>query len=258
MTVYIEEVFISNFFIDYLIFSLTVDILKSKTKRTRLIVTSFVGAVASCLVPIFPFIVVPLKILCLITLPFFVKKHKHARDYFLTVSVFTSVTLVMGGAAYLIKCSVRYDIYLKLAYGIVPVLFSSSGIIVLFIVKELRARLLNEREKNGNIKRVKICDEYGDSYDGDGLWDSGNKIYANNGEPVTVVSERIYNKFCGEEESVFVRTVSGIVDLKAKDADLLIYSDNGNNMIYKTKIASAPFLIGREEIILHADMLEDK
>lgn len=258
MTVYIEQVFVSNFFIDFFIVLLTVDILKCKTKKIRVFLTSVIGAAVSCLVPVIPSFVVPLKAACLIVLPFLMKKQKYAKDYFLTVSVFTAITLVFGGAAYLIKCSVRYDIYLKLICGVVPILFSLSGIIVLFIVGELKKNLLTERRNNEKEKEVVITDESGASYGGIGFWDSGNRIYANNGEPVTVVSERIYNMFCGAEEKIPVRTVSGITDLKAKEADLLIYSDSGNNMIYKTKIASAPFWVGKEEIILHADMLEDK
>ena len=93
MTVYIEQVFVSNFFIDFFIVLLTVDILKCKTKKIRVFLTSGIGAAVSCLVPVIPSFVVPLKAACLIVLPFLMKKQKYAKDYFLTVSVFTAITL---------------------------------------------------------------------------------------------------------------------------------------------------------------------
>ena len=253
MTIYAEVVLLGNFFIDLFIFVLTVKLCGGPVSRTRIITASVVGGVASAIVPLLPQYIFPIKIICVVLFPALIKRHDYFRSYLVTLSLFLVITFILGGIAYAIKCSVSNRIYIILSYGPVPVLFSMSGLCFLILITELKKRLLSERRRNDLRRKVTIYDGK-NKYTGVAYYDSGNRVYANNDEPVTVVGGRVYNIFHGEEDEVLVSTVSGITALKTKEVKIKIYSDSGDNIIYKTKIALAPSIGGGEEIILHGDM----
>lgn len=253
MTVYFEVIFISNCFIDFFIFALTLNILKRKIVKKRIIIASVLGGLLSAILPFFAEYQVIIKIFGLILFPVIIKSNRYFKEYLLTLSTFLCVTLVLGGMSFAIRYSLDNKLYFYFTYGLIPILFSVSGLITIFIINEFRKSLEKERIYNKNLRMVTISDGK-IKYTGEAFFDSGNRVYANNGDPITVVSSKVYNKFQGDEEEIVISTVSGIDILKTKDANLKIYSDDGNNIIYKTKIALAPYLSGKEEIILHGDM----
>jgi hypothetical protein len=249
---YAEVVFIGNFFIDAFIFALTLYVLKSPVRVRRVIAASAVGGAVSAGYPFFPDYGVILKILCIVILPAIVRRNETIKNYFCTVSVFSAVTLILGGAVYLLKCCLSAKIAFYLGYGLIPILLSVSALCVLFLISYLKNKIRGERSANGNMRSVRISDGF-TQYEGEAYFDSGNRIYANNGETVTVVSETVYNMFCGKEEEVAVSSVGGISVLKAKNAEITIYSAYGGNKIYKTKIAASPKINGYG-VILHNEM----
>ena len=118
----------------------------------------------------------------------------------------------------------------------------------------MKSNIEKERNKNENIYKVKISD--GIKYIiKDAYFDSGNRVYANNGDPISIVSKSIYNNLVGEEKEIIVQTIGGYVSLTYKMVEIKIYSDFNENIIYKTGIAAAPFLSSQYEVILHCDML---
>ncbi len=252
MTIYAETVFLSNFFIDFFIFVLTVKITGGRIVKTRIITASALGGVVSAIVPVLHKYTFIIKIVCIIIFPFLIKKHDYFRSYLVTLSVFLITTFILGGISYALKCSVNNRIYYIISYGPVPILFSLSGLCLLIMLSELKKRFIPERNRNSNKRKVVLFDDRV-RYSGEAYYDSGNRVYANNDDPVTVVSGKVYNVFHGNEDEVAISTVSGITVLKTKDVKIKIYSEDGNNIIYKTKIALAPTVTGNE-IILHGDM----
>lgn len=249
MTVYAENVFITNVFMDFFIFYLTLSLLRCPICWRRMSISSILGGMVSALLPLAFAYETYVKVVCVILFPFLIKKNHSFREYRMTLTVFVVITFLLGGVFVLLKCIYRYKIFLNLSYGIIPILFSVSGCTVLLILGEIRKNYPTKVKRNTYIRMVKIFDEK-NSYSGEAFFDSGNQVFANNGEPVIFVGKRIYTFFAGKEDAVTVRTVAGESTVWTKPAQIEIYCEEKDNMIYTTRIACASYL-GDKEIILH-------
>lgn len=252
MTIYIELIFISNFFADLFIITATLCLLKVPRSAARGIISSLFGATAASLVPFCFRYMAVVQIVCLLSYPFLIRKCRKAEDYVVTLCAFSIVTISLGGIMYGIKIFLR-NYMEENGTSVIVTLFCLSALCVLWILSEIYGKFFKQVSHNRRTFKVILSDGKKERtfY---AFYDSGNRVYANNGEPVTIVDYDVYTMFCGEEERLYVSTINGITELRAKDAKIKIYSEDFDNRIYRTKIASSPEIVVREQIILHGDM----
>ena len=214
--------------------------------------SSLFGAVVACAVPFVTKHIVLLKVGCLLIYPFLIRTCKRIGEYSLTLSIFSIVTIVMGGMMYGIKLCMK-DYVNRNSVVVVVSVFCIAAFCVVITLSEITKKWRKESLKNQNLIKVSISDGRKERAF-NAFYDSGNRVYAKNGEPVTIVNYNIYNSFDGREENLYISTINGISVLKAKEVKIKIYSDISDNMIYHMKIASSPTINVREGVLLHADM----
>lgn len=257
MIVYFEIVLLSNFFIDVFLYALTLTLLKCKINKFRVAIAGITGAICSAILPYAWNYVNVIKIGLIIILPSLFRKNVTFKSYTTTLGVFLAVTLFFGGTVYALKIQIAGLNKIYIDYGIIPILFSVSGIASIYFYRSIKSGIKCEVNKNKNIYMTEISDGR-TRIKKEAYFDSGNRVYADNGEPVVIVSKEIYNKFEGEESEVVIRTINGITSLKCKFAEIKIYLNDDENMIYKTVIAKAPQMSSDYKIILHNDMCPEE
>ena len=253
MTVYAEFVFLENFFIDLYLFTLTSSFLHVKTSARRLIVLSVIGGTLSAMMPLLGGYGVFLKIFCILFFPACLRKNKHVTEYCTTMCVFVAVTLLLGGLLYALK----YTILGKLlsdrnASASLVGLTGLSLCCLHYILQELGKSGKLRRYSDNRYRVILRCNE--DSYAAEGFFDSGNRVYAKNGEPVTILDYSIYNRLRDQEGRVRVATVTGEKTFGTKQGSVEIYFPNGEHTVYRTVFASAPDLNLQEGVLLHGDV----
>ena len=253
MVIYAEFVFITNFFADLTVVAITSDILRCKRNGKRKILTALLGAMIATILPFFLSKIVIFKLISIIILPIFLKKNGSFFEYLITLCVFLCVTLLIGGMMYGLKTSITSYSGENDA-SVIVILFSIATLAVSVVCREIIEKLYSYLKKREREYFVTISDGRTEG-NFSAFYDSGNRVYAKNGEPVTIVAFDVYNMFVGQEENVFVQTINGMSELKSKDVKIVIYSDTNENMIYRTKIASAPNIKVKERILLHGDMI---
>ena len=252
MVIYVESVLIENIFVNAYLFLLTLFFLKSKIHKKRFWFSVVIATAVSCVLPLVMHYAIPIKIICLLLIPAMIRKNRTCRSYLLTVAVFCVVTLAFGGMVYALKASIVTFVPSGVKeIGILSVLLSVTGIFTAILVRELSKHGKN-RSVNENTFDVTVrCG--GKEVTCNAFFDTGNKTYAKNGEPVTIVEYRVYNRFCTPEGEILVSTLAGHRFLRTREAQIEIYSDDGANTIYQTLIASAPDLTLKENVLLHGD-----
>lgn len=254
MTIYVEIVFISNFLIDAFLGAMTLFLTKNPLNVKRILLFSFSGAVLSTVYPLFSKFGYLLKIFGLVVLPVFLKKNTRFKEYLVMTAVFLTVTVATGGIATGLSVfnsdGLSFD---ELTYGTFPILVSTSGLVVLATIGYLKKELRKIAKKNSYYCEVYItngqnkcrCKAY---------YDSGNRVYANNGECVVIVSERIYNMLMpAESEYLGIYTAGGKYNMEITDAAVILLSE-GEGIFYKVKAGRAFNVSADADVILHSDM----
>jgi len=255
MTVYAEVVFLSNFFIDLFISVFTAAVLKMKIKKFRLFFAAVFGATMSTIYPIIGSYRYAIKVLCVIIMVFILSGIKNIKKTVTTLFTFCATTFILGGIVQFMISFVNINLtHEDFTYGIVPIIISAACIGIIVLADVLRKEFVKVRQKNGLYYNVRIKNG---SYEGylRAFYDSGNRVYANNGEPVIFVVEKIYNKLAAESdgERVEIATANGISSVPICRANLQIYFDDGRNIIYKVAAGKLSTHLDAE-ILLHSDM----
>lgn len=257
MKIYIEIVFISNFFIDLFLIVFTLAVLKKKAKTVRVIISALLGGLFSVVYPLCGIYKYFLKCLCAVIMTAVAGSYKKFGEFIAVLLTFCATTFILGGLItfFLGFAGDRFT-YNDFTYGLIPILISSSCIGIIFFVDLLFKEVGKVRHKNllyydvllksGNYS--KKCRAF---------YDSGNRVYANNGEPVIFVKEKIYNVLARESGNcgyVDIVTAVGIKSVPICIADIEIYFADGTNIIYKVFVGklTAPC---EAEILLHSDMI---
>ena len=254
MTVYVEIVFISNFLIDAFLGAITLSLTKNPPNVKRIALFSLFGAFLSTIYPLLSQFGYLLKIFGLAAMPVFLKKYNRFREYLVMTAVFLTVTVATGGLVLGLSVFTAQGLtFDELSYGTFPILISSCGLIVLILTEYLKKELWKIRKKNSYFCEIYImngqkkcrCKAY---------YDSGNRVYANNGECVVIVSERIYNMLMpAKSEFLGINTAGGKYNMEITDAAVILLSD-GEGIFYKVKAGKAFNVSADADVILHSDM----
>lgn len=107
MTIYVEQSLLENFVIDFLLLKLSLLIFKYKTKKRKIFLASFLGALASLISPLISsYLSVLFKlVLSLIMVLIICPKLDIKKTFYLYLS-FISFTFLFGGASYFLKTTV--------------------------------------------------------------------------------------------------------------------------------------------------------
>lgn len=258
MTIYAEIVFLSNFFIDLFLLSFTLAVIRKKVGVARLVCSAAFGGIISAIYPLIGSIRYIIKALCVVAMVIIIKPGKHIKDYFVTTVTLLAATFLLGGAVTFFVGFFRTDLsYENMTYGIIPILVSACCTGIIYLTDLLKNELGKFRRKNA-LFSVATIKSGSFNKKCRAFYDSGNRVYANNGEPVIFVSEKIYNKLTpddGNASSVEIVTANGISVVPTKKATIDVYSADGSHTLYKVaagKVSAA--CLSEAEILLHSDM----
>ena len=158
MNVYIEEVFILNFLLDFMILYGTKRILKRNNKLIRIIISSIVGSFTTFIlfISISNFVLLVLKIIISIILILIAfGKNNILRN----ITYFYILSIIIGGSSYLLDINNH-------------LLLIILSIIVIFMVFQ---ELINYRNIFSNKYLVKVLYR-GKTYELEGFIDTGNRL----------------------------------------------------------------------------------
>ncbi len=258
MTVYVEIVFISNMLIDAFICVLTLFLLKERAQKSRVLICSIVGGLASMVYPIIATYGYVVKIITAIVIPLLLKRHKKFKSFCACFIVFLSVTATLGGLTLLVTNAFGDSLsYQTMTYGTFPILVSTAGLIIVLLLSALKREVVSVRVKNSLTYDVVLSNPNA-QVKCRAFYDSGNRVYTKNGERVVIVSEEVYNMLMpSTEEVVTINTPVGNSGMYVTDVELEIYFEDGGNKIYKVKAGKGTANIDGTQIILHSDMVGD-
>ncbi len=256
MTVYVEIIFFSNLCIDAFIFCLVNTILKVRCRISRLLFAACLGGLCSAVYPFVGQYANVMKVILALVLPFLFRKVTILKDYLITLSVFLIVSFALAGCVLLLNgFSTQNFSFSPITYGIFPILFCTAGLIVTAMCGNLIFTLMPQRQKNQNFYNVVIENENA-RVSSIAYYDSGNRVFANNGERVVFVSKDIYNKLMpAKEKNIIVSTIGGKRLVKTIDAKVKIYFGEKENKIYYASIGLGDMANIDQKILLHAEML---
>ena len=267
MEIYIEYAFIENFALDALLCYLAFKFLRLPIKSGFIILSGVIGAIFAVAYP-FLSLFRSAKILGDIfkaTFPFLASffgfgckiRKKDVDRYETSVISYYCLSFVFAGGVYAF-CSV-FDINYALGEGVfVGVPIATVSAVSVFLVLGVR-KLVKTLYRRVSISRfVYPCKLVfgGRQVRAEGYLDSGN-LAQKSGIPVCFLSAELFFEVFGArafedgEEELRVSTVSGEKRVKLFILDeLLIYSERGENIVYKPYCAVSPALQGKEYQIL--------
>ncbi len=254
MIIYAELIFLSNFFIDLFILSFCLTVLKQKVKFSRLIISAVIGGIASAIIPIAEKYEYIIKIFCGILMTVVLKKYINIFEYMAVFFTFLATTFLLGGlVVFLVNFSQGKLSEEEFFYGPLPIIISTASLIIISLVDIVIRECKTVRSRNENIIQVMLRSG-GYRRRCSAFYDSGNRVYAENGERVIFVNKRIYNKLVNTDRHIVINTVSGRKRMALKFSTVEIYSGKGKNIIYNALVAKMPDGINNNDIILHSDM----
>lgn len=231
--------------IEYLTLYISFSWSGESVKTLRLTVASLIYSFYSLISPYLVNETLLLQVIIYVVVILVAKEDYTFREFTLTLSIHTLITLVRIGitqviAIYLGDSSIEFvsfSVVLSLIFTILVV----KGVIVLTNKKHATlSRCLNV-EIDGNAHK--------------GLYDTGNSLYAEDGKPVVVIRAKLCEKYGLEKRGeLAVRTVSGIRIMNTVDLEYKVRSENGDNREYRTKAVVSDSLPKGYDLILHKEM----
>lgn len=256
MVVYIEYIFLDNIAINIFILYTTLLVQRMKPNWLAIFGSGSIGAIFSCLYPFLSFYNYIVKVLLGIIMIVILKKYKTIKSFFSTLITFYFITFSLAGIVLMI--SSFNIINLENYYGIVqlfPFCIISSCTILIILIK----LCIKDFYKNRNLQKLLydvLIETNGKKIKLKGYYDSGNQLYdPKTNKPMVIISDSIYNKLKGGEESeIEIRTIGGIKTIKTINMSLLIYFQDKDNKIYRTSAGISNNFSKEYDLILHRDM----
>lgn len=224
---YAEVVFIESFFKECFILFFITTLLRLNSARKRIFIVAFFYAILSVFYPFAPQPIRIIKLLlCILIAPMFC-----LRRTLKNTLLFVTFGVLLGFFDY-------------------PILFSVLGLLLLICLKNIKLKPIGVN-KNYYECVVLVGDKKVNTV---AFFDSGNRIFAKNGDPVVLVDNAVYNRFDGEEQDVFFSTLSGMGVTPCRSGVVSVYC-NGKWIERDVMVARNPKKIKQYGVILHGDML---
>ena len=192
MIVYIEQVLIDNFIINFFILLCLKFIFKAKIKRINMALSSLLGSIIALILPIlqlnlyFNFII---KILLSLSMVAILRKYRKITEFLLFYLTFVLITFLFGGACLFLLMTfdknfivINYNSY-SLPLGVIVVIV----FFIMIIIKNIFKNIYKRKNLNNYIYKIKLfnnnkCDEIL------AFLDSGNFLKDSlTNKPITIV-----------------------------------------------------------------------
>lgn len=262
MIVYIEQILIDNFIINFFILLSLQSIFKVKFKKINLVLSSLLGSIVAVILPLFNFNVIfssLIKILLSLSMVAIIKKYKKIKEFILFYLSFLFLTFMFGGACIFLlmmfdsgfNVNNYYSYSLPLGVIVVIIFF------LFFILKNIFKNIYSRKTVNNFVFKITIFNN-NKSDELLGFLDSGNFLIDNlTNKPITIVDynclKNVLNnisitdillnrtdKLSSEFKSVHLQNVSSINKgskiIVFEVEKLVIYLENKKNIIDKAMI----------------------
>jgi len=192
MIVYIEQVLIDNFIINFFIILTLSYIFKVKMKKINMIFSSLLGSIIALILPIlklnifFSFAIKVLLSLCMVAI---LKKYKRMIEFFLFYLTFVLITFLFGGACLFLLITFdknfnvnNYNSY-SLPLGVIVVII----FFIMIVIKNIFKNIYKRKNLNNYVYKIKLHNN-NKSDEILGYLDSGNFLIDNlTNKPITIV-----------------------------------------------------------------------
>lgn len=192
MIVYIEQVLIDNFIINFFIILTLKAVLRAKFKKINITLSSLLGSIIALILPLFQFTFIfntLIKILLSLTMVSILKKYKKFKEFILYYITFILTTFVYGGACMFLLSSFdknfvasNYSTY-SLPLGVITVII----FFIMLIIKNVFKNFYRRKQVNNFVYNVRLynnqkCDDL------TLFLDSGNNLVDNiTNKPITII-----------------------------------------------------------------------
>ncbi len=262
MTVYIEYVIIDNVIIDYLLLKATFVFTGFSSRKCRLFLCAFLGAIISLVFPLVEInglILTSLKIMSGLLILLLANNYKSFNAFFRCTIVFFLLTFLSGGAV-----TGLYNL-LGISLGTESVV--ASVILPVYLVLKLLSKTIIYLCKRVNV--VKFCYDLelthnGKSIKAKGFLDTGNNLYYKE-NAVILCSKDFAKEFLGDSvantkfSKIRLSTVAGEkTNLCFKVDKLILYIQNKEHIFNYVTVCIADFDSEEYQLILHPALLKEK
>lgn len=193
MIIYIEQVLIDNFIINFFIILTLKTILKAKINKINMVLSSLLGSVVALLLPLFGFNLIInslVKILLSLVMVIVLKKFVKFKEYILYYLTFLFITFLYGGACLFIL--MYFDKNFKInnftTYSLPLGVIVLIVFFIMIVIKNIFKNFYNRKKINNYVYKIVIKNN-AEKDELLGFLDSGNTLVDSlTGKPITVVN----------------------------------------------------------------------
>mgnify|MGYP004514565295 FL=1 len=193
MIIYIEQVLIDNFIINFFIILTLKTILKAKINKINMVLSSLLGSVVALLLPLFGFNLIInslVKILLSLVMVIVLKKFVKFKEYILYYLTFLFITFLYGGACLFIL--MYFDKNFKInnftTYSLPLGVIVLIVFFIMIVIKNIFKNFYNRKKINNYIYKI-VIENNAEKDELLGFLDSGNTLVDSlTGKPITVVN----------------------------------------------------------------------
>ena len=193
MIIYIEQVLIDNFIINFFIILTLKTILKAKINKINMVLSSLLGSVVALLLPLFGFNLIInslVKILLSLVMVIVLKKFVKFKEYILYYLTFLFITFLYGGACLFIL--MYFDKNFKInnftTYSLPLGVIVLIVFFIMIVIKNIFKNFYNRKKINNYVYKI-VIENNAEKDELLGFLDSGNTLVDSlTGKPITVVN----------------------------------------------------------------------
>ena len=193
MIIYIEQVLIDNFIINFFIILTLKTILKAKINKINMVLSSLLGSVVALLLPLFGFNLIInslVKILLSLVMVIILKKFVKFKEYILYYLTFLFITFLYGGACLFIL--MYFDKNFKInnftTYSLPLGVIVLIVFFIMIVIKNIFKNFYNRKKINNYVYKI-VIENNAEKDELLGFLDSGNTLVDSlTGKPITVVN----------------------------------------------------------------------
>lgn len=193
MIIYIEQVLIDNFIINFFIILTLKAILKAKINKINMVLSSLLGSVVALLLPLFGFNLIInslVKILLSLVMVIILKKFVKLKEYILYYLTFLLITFLYGGACLFIL--MYFDKNFKInnftTYSLPLGVIVLIVFFIMIVIKNIFKNFYNRKNINNYVYKI-VIENNAEKDELLGFLDSGNTLVDSlTGKPITVVN----------------------------------------------------------------------
>lgn len=255
MTIYIEYVIIDNVIIDYLMLKATFVLMGIPSRKGRLFLCAFLGAIIALIYPMLKFsdiILTAVKIMSGILIVLLSANFKSVKNFYISVIMFFSFNFLTGGA--IIGIFNLFNIPLSTEICVATIIFPAY--LILKFINCVIKYIFNKKHVVDFTYEVQLC--FNDKKIlAKGFLDTGNTLFYEN-SPVIVCNKTFIKNFLCEQllkvkfKKINVRTAIGIRQNTCFKLDrIILYIGDKHHIFNNVVVCIAKIKSDDYDVILH-------